>query len=232
MIAGSSQKISLKPFLSHKARQTISLQVMINSIYRKHGKEIFDTTISFILLLFIFPLISLIYCIVRRRLGSPVFFIQERIGKHARKFFLIKFRTMNDDKDSEGNLKSDLLRLTSLGRFLRATSLDELPELLNVLRGEMSLVGPRPLLVNYLPLYSNFQMRRHEAQPGITGWAQINGRNAISWQKKFELDVWYVDHQSFWLDLKILFLTFWKVINRSDITQAGQATVEPFNGKN
>lgn len=145
---------------------------------------------------------------------------------------MLKFRTMRDARDSQGRLLPDEQRMTSLGQFLRSTSIDELPELINVLKGDMSLVGPRPLLMEYLPLYSDEQKRRHDVRPGITGWAQINGRNAISWQKKFELDVWYVDNQSFWLDLKILFLTFWKVVRRSDINQAGQATVEPFNGNN
>jgi len=145
---------------------------------------------------------------------------------------MLKFRTMLDARDAKGLLLPDEKRVTPFGQFLRSTSIDELPELINVLKGDMSLVGPRPLLMEYLPLYSEEQKRRHDVRPGITGWAQINGRNAISWQKKFELDVWYVDNQSFWLDLKILFLTVLKVLKRSDINQAGQATVEPFNGKN
>jgi lipopolysaccharide/colanic/teichoic acid biosynthesis glycosyltransferase len=139
---------------------------------------------------------------------------------------------MRDARDSHGRLLPDEQRMTSLGQFLRSTSIDELPELINVLKGDMSLVGPRPLLMEYLPLYSDEQKRRHDVRPGITGWAQINGRNAISWQKKFELDLWDVDNRSFWLDLKILFLTFWKVVRRSDINQAGQATAEKFNGNN
>jgi lipopolysaccharide/colanic/teichoic acid biosynthesis glycosyltransferase len=170
--------------------------------------------------------------LVRRKLGRPVLFRQVRPGLHGRPFEMLKFRTMRDAFDADGKPLPDKDRITPFGQFLRSTSLDELPELFNVLKGDMSLVGPRPLLMDYLPLYSDFQKRRHEVRPGITGWAQINGRNAISWQKKFELDVWYVDNRSFWLDIKILLLTFLKVVKRTDINQSGNVTVEPFNGNN
>ena len=162
--------------------------------------------------------------------GKP-FFFQLRPGKDGVIFKIIKFKTMNDKKDASGNLLSDGERLTSIGRFVRKTSLDEIPQLLNVLKGEMSLIGPRPLLVHYLDLYSEFQNRRHDVRPGITGWAQVNGRNAISWDKKFEYDVWYVDHLSFVLDVKILFKTVLKVIKSEGINAADVATIEPFNGK-
>jgi sugar transferase EpsL len=163
-------------------------------------------------------------------LGRPVFFIQRRPGLHGVPFNVIKFRTMLDAKDFDGNLLSDEDRMTSFGAWLRSSSLDELPQLLNVVRGDLSLVGPRPLLMEYLPLYSAEQGRRHEARPGITGWAQVNGRNAISWEEKFTLDVWYVDHQSFWLDLKILWMTFARVFKRSGISQDGHATMAVFKG--
>ena len=161
-------------------------------------------------------------------LGPPIFFSQPRPGQDGRLFTLLKFRTMKNDRDAQGNLLSDAERLTAVGRFLRATSLDELPELVNVLHGEMSLVGPRPLLVQYLDRYTPEQARRHEAKPGITGWAQINGRNTISWEEKFALDVWYVDHLSFWLDVRILLLTLWRVIRRQGINQEGHATMPEF----
>jgi lipopolysaccharide/colanic/teichoic acid biosynthesis glycosyltransferase len=173
-----------------------------------------------------------LFFFVRVKLGKPVFYKQVRPGLNGQPFEMIKFRTMKNAFGPDGKPLPDEQRMTRFGRFLRSTSLDELPELINVLKGEMSLVGPRPLLMEYLPLYSQEQMRRHDVLPGITGWAQINGRNAISWQKKFELDLWYVDNQSLWLDLKILFLTFFKVLKRSDICQSGQVTVEKFNGKN
>lgn len=163
-------------------------------------------------------------------MGSPIFFTQTRPGKDGKSFTFYKFRTMIDQKDEEGNLLPDKDRLTSFGSFLRKTSLDELPSLFNVITGDMSLVGPRPLLVQYLPLYNDFQKRRHEVKPGITGWAQVNGRNALSWPKKFELDVWYVDNKSFWLDLKILFLTMYKVFKREGISAEGEATMAPFTG--
>lgn len=207
---------------------------MQHSVHKTENslKRLFDVLVTGICLFIFGPLMILTAFLVRRRLGKPVLFRQTRPGLSGKPFEILKFRTMKNTCDASGKPLSDKDRMTPLGRFLRSTSIDELPELINVLRGEMALVGPRPLLKEYLPLYTEFQRRRHEAKPGITGWAQINGRNAISWQKKFELDVWYVDNQSLWLDIKILFLTFWKVINRSDITQAGQATIEPFNGKN
>lgn len=195
-------------------------------------KRYFDIIVSFCCLVVFSPLMLLTAFYVRRRLGKPIFFRQSRPGLYEKPFEILKFRTMKNAFDSKGKPLSDKERMTSFGKFLRSTSIDELPELINVLLGEMSLVGPRPLLLEYLPLYSDSQRRRHEAKPGITGWAQVNGRNAISWQKKFELDIWYVDHQCFWLDLKILFLTLLKVVKRSDINQPGQSTVDPFNGSN
>lgn len=181
------------------------------------------------LLLLLLPLLALAW-LIRRKLGSPVLFCQVRPGLQGRPFTMFKFRTMTDERGSDGALLSDAQRLTPLGRFLRSSSLDELPELWNVLRGEMSLVGPRPLLMEYLPLYSSEQSRRHEVRPGITGWAQINGRNAISWADKFALDVWYVDHSSMWLDLRILWLTVRKVLVRDGISAAGEATMSRFEG--
>jgi lipopolysaccharide/colanic/teichoic acid biosynthesis glycosyltransferase len=193
-------------------------------------KRAFDLLITIPLLMVLSPLLLVLIIIVAIFMGRPVFFKQDRPGFGGKIFTLYKFRSMKNAIDSKGNPLPDAQRLSKLGKFLRATSLDELPELFNVLLGQMSLVGPRPLLVEYLPLYSAEQARRHDVLPGITGWAQINGRNAISWQKKFELDVWYVDHWSFWLDIKILFLTFFKVIRREGITQSGQATTEYFVG--
>ncbi len=163
--------------------------------------------------------------------GNP-FFFQERPGFRAKPFNIIKFKTMTDEKDSEGNLLPDNLRITKLGSFVRKTSLDELPQLINVIQGDMSLIGPRPLLFKYIPLYSSEQMRRHEVRPGITGWAQVNGRNSISWTKKFELDIYYVDHISFGLDIKILWLTFLKVIKREGVNQSKERPMQPFTGKN
>jgi lipopolysaccharide/colanic/teichoic acid biosynthesis glycosyltransferase len=185
---------------------------------------------SCVALVVLSPVLAATAVAVRWSLGSPVFFRQVRPGLHGRPFVMIKFRTMRAVVDEHGCSQSDAERLTRFGRFLRSTSLDELPELWNVLKGEMSLVGPRPLLLEYLPLYTPDQARRHEVRPGVTGWAQVNGRNAISWEQKFALDVWYVDHRSFWLDLKILFLTMKKVFVREGISQAGQATVERFFG--
>jgi lipopolysaccharide/colanic/teichoic acid biosynthesis glycosyltransferase len=193
-------------------------------------KNIIDLISAFIGLVFLSPLILILSLLIRCKLGSPVFFIQTRPGLHGRPFKMIKFRTMTDARDTKGSLLPDNIRLTSFGRFLRATSLDELPELWNVLKGDMSLVGPRPLLMEYLPRYTPEQARRHQARPGITGWAQINGRNAISWEAKFKLDVWYVDNQSFWLDLKILALTIKKVFVREGISAAGEATMPKFTG--
>jgi len=175
------------------------------------------------------PLFALAW-LIRRKLGSPVLFRQVRPGLHGRPFTMVKFRTMTDERGPDGALLPDAQRLTPFGRFLRASSLDELPELLNVLKGEMSLVGPRPLLMEYLPLYTFEQARRHEVRPGITGWAQVNGRNAISWADKFALDVWYVDHRSLWLDVRILWLTVRKVLVRDGISAAGEATMSKFTG--
>lgn len=176
------------------------------------------------------PVIALVAFLVATRLGRPVLFSQLRPGLDGRPFRMVKFRTMTDQRDGNGNLLPDAQRLTPFGRFLRSTSLDELPELWNVIRGEMSLVGPRPLLMEYLPLYSDEQARRHAMRPGITGWAQVNGRNAISWQDKFKLDLWYIDNQSFWLDMRILILTVARVFRRSGIAAAGDATMPPFRG--
>ncbi len=193
-------------------------------------KRFFDILISvFLITALFFPLILLVI-LVKRRLGSPVFFRQIRPGLNGRAFVMIKFRTMTDECDQHGALLPDAQRLKPFGRFLRASSLDELPELWNVLRGEMSLVGPRPLLMEYLPLYSPEQARRHEVRPGITGWAQVNGRNAISWADKFALDVWYVDHRSLWLDVRILWMTVRKVLVRDGISAAGEATMPRFEG--
>lgn len=181
------------------------------------------------LLLLAIPFLLLVWR-VRRELGSPVFFCQMRPGLHGRPFRMIKFRTMTDARGSDGRLLPDADRLTAFGRFLRASSLDELPELWNVLKGDMSLVGPRPLLVEYLPLYSRVQARRHDVRPGITGWAQVNGRNALSWDRKLELDVWYVDKRSLWLDFRILWLTLRKVLARDGISAPGEATMPRFTG--
>ncbi len=193
-------------------------------------KRIFDIVAASLGLVLLSPVLLVIAVLVRVFHGAPVLFGQVRPGYQGRLFRIYKFRTMTDARAPDGSLLPDAERLTPLGRFLRATSLDELPELFNVLRGEMSLVGPRPLLVQYLERYSPEQMRRHEVLPGLTGWAQVNGRNALTWQEKFALDVWYVDHWSFWLDIKILFLTLWKVLRREGISQPGHATAEEFMG--
>lgn len=193
-------------------------------------KRLFDATAAGLaLLLLALPLIVLAM-MVRVRLGSPVLFRQTRPGLGGQPFEMLKFRTMTDARDAAGEIKPDAERLTSFGSWLRATSLDELPELWNVLRGDMSLVGPRPLLMQYLPLYSPQQARRHEVRPGITGWAQVNGRNALNWPQKFELDVWYVDNRSFWLDMRILWLTVRSVLRREGISAAGDATMPAFTG--
>ena len=181
-------------------------------------------------LMLLAPPLLLLSVLVRISFGSPVLFRQVRPGLHGRPFMVVKFRTMTDERGADGELLPDAQRLTAFGRFLRATSLDELPELWNVLRGEMSLVGPRPLLMEYLPLYSPEQARRHEVRPGITGWAQVNGRNALSWEERFKLDVWYVDHRSLGLDLRILWLTLRKVIVREGINAKGEATMPKFTG--
>ncbi len=193
-------------------------------------KRLFDIVIACLGLFVGMPIFFVLALQVYRKLGSPVFFSQIRPGKDGRPFKLVKFRTMKDTVDENGILLPDKDRLTSFGKFLRSTSLDELPELWNVIKGDMSLVGPRPLLMEYLPLYSKEQSRRHDVKPGITGWAQINGRNAISWDEKFKLDVWYVDNQNFWLDLKILFLTVRRVLARESISADNHATAEPFKG--
>jgi sugar transferase EpsL len=193
-------------------------------------KRLFDIIIAFLALILFSSVIVLVALLVRIRHGSPILFQQERPGYLGKPFKIFKFRTMTNDRDMEGNLLPDDRRLTRLGKILRSTSLDELPELINVLKGDLSLVGPRPLLMEYLPLYSEEQFRRHEVRPGVTGWAQVNGRNAINWEEKFRLDVWYVDNRSFWLDLKILRRTFIKVFRREGISQDGQATMEKFKG--
>lgn len=193
-------------------------------------KRIFDLLIALVALIVLSPVLAITALLVRLKLGSPVIFHQPRPGLEARLFRLHKFRTMTDQRDANGELLPDEIRLTSFGKFLRSTSLDELPELWNVIRGEMSLVGPRPLLAKYLERYSPEQLRRHEVRPGITGWAQINGRNALTWEQKFALDVWYVDHHSLWLDVKILALTVWKIVQRDGINEPGQATAQEFMG--
>jgi lipopolysaccharide/colanic/teichoic acid biosynthesis glycosyltransferase len=193
-------------------------------------KRICDLVVASIALFLLSPFLLVVSLLVRWRLGAPIFFRQQRPGLLGKPFWLFKFRTMTNARDACGSLIPDAQRLTPFGSLLRATSIDELPELINILRGEMSFIGPRPLLMQYLPLYSQEQARRHEVRPGITGWAQINGRNAISWEEKFRLDVWYVDHQSFWLDLRIFLITIWKVIRRQGISAAGEATMTPFTG--
>lgn len=200
------------------------------TVYRCTGKRIFDLLIALPALILLSPLLTVLALLVRVNLGAPVLFRQRRPGLHGKPFEMVKFRTMTDARDASGVLLPDAERLTAFGRFLRSTSLDELPELWNVVRGDMSLVGPRPLLMQYLPLYTPEQARRHDVRPGVTGWAQVNGRNAISWEQKFAYDVWYVDNLSFWLDLKILWLTVRKIIAREGISQAGQATMEEFRG--
>jgi len=193
-------------------------------------KRLFDVFASLLALLILGPVIILVWLLVRWQMGAPVLFRQTRPGKDGQPFEMLKFRTMLDAIGPDGSPLPDSERLTRLGQFLRSSSLDELPGLWNVLRGDMSLVGPRPLLMEYLPLYNERQARRHQVPPGITGWAQVNGRNAISWEQKFELDVWYVDNQSFWLDIKILLLTVWKVIRRDGISASGEATMPRFTG--
>lgn len=193
-------------------------------------KRFFDIIIAFIALVTLLPFVILIAILIFLKLGTPILFTQDRPGLNGNVFKMIKFRTMLDSKDKQGNLLPDDERMTPFGFFLRSTSLDELPGLINVLKGDMSLVGPRPLLLQYLPLYSSEQSRRHNVRPGITGWAQVNGRNTISWDQKFKLDVWYVDNQSFFLDIKILFLTVKKVLVRDGITGQGEVTTKFFEG--
>lgn len=202
----------------------------MSDLYSSHGKRLLDLTVTLPALVLLSPVMGLVAILVRWRLGAPILFRQERPGLRGKPFTLLKYRTMTDACDAQGRLLPDAERLTGLGRVLRDTSLDELPELFNVLRGQMSLVGPRPLLMRYLDRYTAEQGRRHEVRPGLTGWAQVNGRNAITWQQKFALDVWYVDHGSLWLDLRILALTLWKAIQRQGINQPGEATMEEFWG--
>lgn len=193
-------------------------------------KRVFDVLVSAVALLLLCPVILFVAWQISRKMGSPVFFRQVRPGLNGEPFEMIKFRTMKDAIDASGNPLPDAERLTPFGQFLRSSSLDELPELWNVLKGDMSLVGPRPLLMEYLPLYSPEQARRHEVRPGVTGWAQVNGRNTLSWEDKFKLDVWYVDNRSLWLDIKVLFLTVKKVLVRDGISAEGEATMSKFTG--
>ena len=193
-------------------------------------KRLLDLVVGIFGIITFSPIFLIIGLILIFKLGRPIFFIQKRPGLHCIPFSFYKFRTMNEERDSKGELLPDDLRLSSFGHWLRKKSLDELPSLWNVIKGDISLVGPRPLLMEYIPLYSKYQARRHEIKPGITGWAQINGRNSISWSRKFELDVWYVENQSFWLDLKILFKTLWKVFSMEGISHAGHVTMKKFKG--
>ena len=202
-------------------------------MYKNFFKRFFDFWISLIVLICISPILLLVTIWLHfANKGAGAFFFQERPGKDARIFKVIKFKTMTDERDAEGNLLPDAQRLTKVGKIVRSLSIDELPQLINVLKGDMSLIGPRPLLVKYLPLYSKEQMRRHEVRPGISGWAQCHGRNAISFTERFKLDVWYVDHCSLWTDIKVIWITVMKVLKRADINEAGQATMEEFKGNN
>ena len=202
-------------------------------MYKHFFKRVIDFTIALIALLIIWPILLIVALWLHfANKGAGAFFFQERPGLHGKIFKVIKFKTMTDERDAEGNLLPDADRLTKVGKFVRSTSIDELPQLINVLKGDMALIGPRPLLVQYLPLYSKEQARRHEVRPGISGWAQCHGRNAISWTEKFKLDVWYVDHCTLWTDLKVIFITIKKVLCRADISQEGRATMEAFNGHN
>ena len=202
-------------------------------MYKFCFKRIIDFWISLIVLIIILPILFVVTIWLHfTNKGAGAFFLQERPGKDAKIFKVIKFKTMTDERDAEGNLLPDEDRLTKVGSFVRSTSIDELPQLWNVLKGDMALIGPRPLLVKYLPLYSKEQMRRHEVRPGITGWAQCHGRNELSWTKKFEYDVWYVDHLSLWTDIKVFWYTIMTVLKREGISHEGMATMEPFNGKN
>jgi len=193
-------------------------------------KRVFDFIVAAVALIILSPVLIALAAAIRWKLGAPVLFRQQRPGLNGRPFWLLKFRTMNDARNEDGVILPDAQRLTAFGRFLRAASLDELPELFNVLKGDMSLVGPRPLLMQYLDRYTPEQARRHEVRPGITGWAQVNGRNAITWEEKFKLDVWYVANRSLWLDVQIIAMTIWKILKREGINQAGQATMEEFKG--
>lgn len=195
-------------------------------------KRFFDLSVSIVITILLSPFILTIAACIFIAMGRPVIFTQIRPGLYGKSFQIYKFRTMNDTRDSSGTLLADRIRLTAFGKFIRRFSLDELPQLFNVLKGDLSIVGPRPLLMQYLPRYTPEQARRHEAKPGITGWAQVNGRNAISWEEKFKLDVWYVDHQSFLLDMKIIWLTFIKILKREGISADGHATMPEFTGSN
>lgn len=202
-------------------------------MYKHFFKRIFDFSISLIALICISPILLVVTIWLHfANKGASVFFFQERPGKDGKIFKVIKFKTMTDERDADGNLLPDEVRLTKVGKFVRSTSIDELPQLINVLKGDMALIGPRPLLVQYLPLYSPEQARRHEVRPGISGWAQCHGRNAISWTEKFKLDVWYVDHCTLWTDIKVIFITIKNVLMRKDINSATSATMELFNGNN
>ena len=201
-------------------------------VYRNWLKPVFDFFISLIVFTSLFPVFIIIFILLWFANNGKPFFFQSRPGLHGNIFKVIKFKTMNDKKDMQGNLLPDSKRLTVFGKFIRRTSLDEIPQLLNVIKGDMSLVGPRPLLVEYLPLYDEFQKRRHEVKPGITGWAQVNGRNAISWEQKFEYDVWYAEHLSFFIDMKIIFFTIFRVIKSEGISAQGEATMSKFTGIN
>lgn len=202
-------------------------------MYKHFLKRLFDFIIVLVVLIVIWPILLIIGIWLHfANHGAGAFFLQERPGKNGKIFKVIKFKTMTDERDSSGNLLPDEQRLTPIGRFIRSTSIDELPQLINVLKGDMALIGPRPLLVQYLPLYTAEQARRHEVRPGITGWAQCHGRNAISWQEKFKLDVWYVDHMSLMVDLKVIFITIKKVLSREDINSSTSATMELFDGTN
>lgn len=202
-------------------------------MYKQFFKRFFDFWISLIALICISPILIVVTIWLHfANKGAGAFFTQERPGKDGKIFKVIKFKTMTDERDEEGNLLPDADRLTKVGKFVRSTSIDELPQLINVLKGDMALIGPRPLLVQYLPLYSPEQARRHEVRPGISGWAQCHGRNAISWMEKFKLDVWYVDHCTLWTDLKVIFITIKNVLMRKDINSATSATMEAFNGSN
>ena len=200
-------------------------------MYKNYFKRFFDFWIALIALICISPILVVVTIWLHfANKGAGAFFFQERPGKDAKIFKVIKFKTMTDERGADGELLPDAARLTKVGKFVRSTSIDELPQLINVLKGDMALIGPRPLLVQYLPLYSKEQMRRHEVRPGISGWAQCHGRNAISWAEKFKLDVWYVDHCTLWTDLQVIWITIMKVIRRADISEEGQATMEPFTG--
>ena len=202
-------------------------------MYRRFFKRVIDFVAALCGLVILLPLLLVVSVWLHfANKGAGAFFLQERPGKDAKIFKVIKFKTMTDERDANGCLLPDAQRLTKVGKFIRSTSIDELPQLVNVLKGDMALIGPRPLLVQYLPLYSPEQARRHEVRPGITGWAQCHGRNAISWQEKFALDVWYVDHVSLWTDIQVIFITIKRVVCRADISEEGHATMEPFTGNN